>query len=913
MAKLPSYDPFKQPLTPNTGNVKTRATVVLPLNVIDDGEFKRGCGHHFGHHGFSSQAKDIIRKMAVSLSTIIIFLGLAYTVLARHQLLPRQDTSDVKGTSFLDHEDPISGFLGRTFLRDNIPYIDIPDKLIQDVYYYRWTSLQRNIRYVTAGTGYMCTEFVHPVGYAKAFGTIDAAAGHQIDEARWLRNTAYADDYIQLYTRGPADPLQYTQWILDATSRRAMVTGDSEFLSTQLDDMIRVWHLWDQYFDSTVGLYYYQPVWDAQELSLPGFIADPNNTNWELRKDGPDTYRPSHKYVYSIIRDDCLPRCSTLPPTPAYSRTSPTAGRILVNAMSRYSAYMVANARAIARAAGIAHDGLTESQFSKIADDLETAMYDRLWAPEQEFFMDVIRPNNPDLTRLTGREQVGLFPYRFGIGLNESYAQPALDSMFDPQGFFAPYGPTTLEIRNPWFTATKPTDYCCWWNGMSWPYSTGHTLKSLAAIYRSGVTNATAEQYHQYLQIYARTQQKNGMPYVAESHAPFEDVWSRDDYNHSEHYDHSTNNDDVITGLLGIIPQPDDTLQISPIIPSNWTYFALENLAYHGHLVTILYDEDGSRYNSGPGLSVYVDGVKVHHGVDQSVMVPIPPPVLPDEDAPINIAANPDGPGQYPVVDATFTYSGDWSYEAIDGVLYYDQVPNNRWTDYTSPNPNDTLAVYFARPRNVSSVTLALYTDVERGGSVDLPSRIEIYGSGGAIASVDSSNTRLLSNDVNEISFAAVETTFVAVNLYRRSSTTWVGVCELEVWTRPATGPTYFAVDAHLTGATTRVVFDTASTATGNGAVVGGVKSDSAVAFSGIKSDGRRRRLTLSYVNAGSDAVSVDVAVNQVAQTVLELAPSGGKYATVTTDVTLAVGKNYITLYGGSDTADVRYETLTIS
>lgn len=48
---------------------------------------------------------------------------------------------------------------------------------------------------------------------------------------------------------------------------------------------------------------------------------------------------------------------------------------------------MVANARAIARAAHVANDGLTETQFSKIADDLETAMYERLWAPQQEFFV----------------------------------------------------------------------------------------------------------------------------------------------------------------------------------------------------------------------------------------------------------------------------------------------------------------------------------------------------------------------------------------------------------------------------------------------------------------------------------------------------------------------------------------------
>ncbi|GAP90349.1 putative six-hairpin glycosidase [Rosellinia necatrix] len=802
--------------------------------------------------------------MAVSLSAALItFSGLAYTVLAG------QGARAARGTLFLDHEGPLSGFQGRSFLRDNIPFIDIPDKLIQDVYYYRWTSLQRNLRYVTAGTGYMCTEFIHPVGYAKAFGTIDAAAGHQIDESRWLRDTSYGDDYIQIYTRGPADPLQYTQWILDAASRRAMVTGDNEFLATQLQDMIRVWHLWDHVFDSNAGLFYYQPVWDAQELSLPGFIADPDNTNWDLRKDGPDTYRPSH------------------------------------------NAYMVANARAIARAAGLVHDSATQSEFTKIADDLEAAMFKHLWAPEQEFFMDIIRPNNPDLTRLTGREQVGLFPYRFGIGLNESYAQPALDSMFDPMGFFSTYGPTTLEIRDPWFFADRPDNYCCWWNGQSWPYSTGHTLKSLAAIYRSGVTNATAEQYHQYLQIYAGTQQKDGKPYVAESHAPFDDIWTSDGRNHSEHYDHSTYNDDVITGLLGILPQPDDTLHISPIIPSSWNYFALENLPYHGHLVTILYDKDGSRYKMDTGLSVFVDGQKVHNGPDTSAVVPIPAPVLPG-DALINIAANPDGPGQYPTADATFTYPADYSYKAIDGVVYYDQVPDNRWTDYTSPNKNDTLTVHFARPRKVSSVTLALFSDVARGGSVDLPGRIEIYGSGGPITSVNSA-AGLLANDKNVITFNEVETTFIAVNMYRSSATTWVGVCEIEVWTPPVAGPTYFAVDAHLTGSKTQVQFDAASRATTNGAVVGGIRSDSDVGFSGIKSDGKAKMLTLSYANPGSSIVTVNVLVNQVQRATLQLVPTAGRYGTVSAALTLAVGKNYVSIHGGSDTAAVRYETLKIA
>ncbi|KAI1413864.1 Six-hairpin glycosidase-like protein [Hypoxylon sp. FL1857] len=862
----PSYNTFASFASfasPKMGKFKSQGRDDLLPQHSSKGDPARG-----QQDGQPSNADYLLLKVVACISAIGVLWVLVYTIIVQRES-PYPESDDITGTSFLDHEKPISSFAGKTFLRHNIPFIDIPDSLIQDVYYYRWTSIQRNLRYIRAGTGYMCTEFVQPVGYAKAFGSIDAAAGHQIDESRWLRDTFYGDDYIHLYTRGPADALQYTQWILDAASRRAMVTGDSQFLASQLDDMVRLWHEWDQVYDDAAGLYYYQPVWDAQELSLPGFVADPNGTDWTLRKDGPDTFRPSH------------------------------------------NAYMVANARAISRAAKLARDGFTEFLFSKLADELEAAMYERMWAPEQRFFMDIIRPNNPNLTRLTGREQVGLFPYRFGIGLNKSYAQPAVDSMFDTEGFLAPYGPTTLEIRDPWFMAVRPDDYCCYWNGMSWPYSTGHTLKSLAAIYRSGTTNVTAEQYHQYLQTYARTQQKNGQPYVAESHYPFIDGWSADGWNHSEHYDHSTNNDDVITGLFGIIPQEEDALKISPIVPRNWTYFALENLSYHGHLVTVLYDKHGSRYKAGRGLTVFVDGKKVFNSPKKrSAYIRIPPPILP-ADPLINIAANPTGPGQYPTAEATYTNSGDFQFKAIDGVLFYDSIPDNRWTNYGSPNLNDTLTIRFARPRNVSSVTLALFSDVTRGGGVDIPARIEVYGSSGLLATVNDSSS-LLPNDRNEVGFDEVETQFLAINMYRKSSQLWVGVCELEVWTPPIHGPTYYAVDAYLTGQETSVVFDNASTATTNGAVVGGLRSDSNVAFSGIVSSGGQTTLTLSYSNAGNTTVGLSVEVNQVPRASLTLLPSKGKYVNVTTTVALATGKNYVSLRGGSDDEAARLETLTL-
>ncbi len=75
----------------------------------------------------------------------------------------------------------------------------------------------------------------------------------------------------------------------------------------------------------------------------------------------------------------------------------------------------------------------------------------------------------------------------------------------------------------------------------------------------------------------------------------------------SEHYNHSTFADLVITGLAGIVPRPDDVLEISPLFPETWDYFCLDGVGYHGHLVTIVWDRTGARYGER-GFRVWVDG-----------------------------------------------------------------------------------------------------------------------------------------------------------------------------------------------------------------------------------------------------------------------------------------------------------------
>jgi hypothetical protein len=61
--------------------------------------------------------------------------------------------------------------------------------------------------------------------------------------------------------------------------------------------------------------------------------------------------------------------------------------------------------------------------------------------------------------------------------------------------------------------------------------------------------------------------------------------------------------------LVGIRPQEGDLLTVNPLVPQDtWDYFCLDNLVYKGHNLTVLYDKDGSKYNKGKGLMVFVDG-----------------------------------------------------------------------------------------------------------------------------------------------------------------------------------------------------------------------------------------------------------------------------------------------------------------
>lgn len=361
------------------------------------------------------------------------------------------------------------------------------------------------------------------------------------------------------------------------------------------------------------------------------------------------------------------------------------------------------------------------------------------------------------------------------------------------------------------------------------------------------------------------------------------------------------------------MPQSDDSLVISPIVPSDWTWFGIQDLNYHGRRVTILYDADGTRYSKGIGLTVIVDNEQVHQGLDMKATVQMPPPRVQDKRVLVNIAANPNGIGHWPLVNASYTFEKDWAYKAIDGVVYYDQEPDNRWTNYQSPNDNDTLTITFPRSRNISSVTLAVYSDSGRNGTTDLPAKLEIWGSSGLLATRFEAD--LIANDRSEIKFEETETSFVAINMHNKPGK-FVGLCEVEVWVPPE-GPTYHAVDAHLKGDTIDVLLDSTADDDKARSFVGSMAADSVVSFSGVlgpvTGGSGDSVITLAYANTGNATLDLALEVNQVPQKHgFELKPTlNATYGEASVPVRLASGKNFVTLRGGASW--IMLYTLTVS
>jgi hypothetical protein len=637
----------------------------------------------------------------------------------------------------------------------NIPFFECPDADIQTTYYYRWELLTKHVTYGAPNSGYSFTEFIDRPFWSGAYGAISCPAGHQLYEARWLRNPQVARDYGRYWLRTPgAQPRNYSTWLADSIWAVHQVHPDDGFVKDLLPDLKKNHEEWEKrHFVKDVGLFWQTGHDDGMEF----------NINSRQTKD--------------ILRG-----------APGYRPT--------------INAYMWADELAIAKVAILAGDKDTAKNYRDKAAGLKEKLHAKLWDSRREFFFPMSKQDEEadghKVKALTltyqsgrhagngyGRELIGYVPWQFGMVEKGKGYEEAWKKLIAADAFAATFGPSTVERNDPMFLLKNT---CCWWSGQSWPYATSQTLKAMANVLQEYDQKAiTAKDYIQLLNTFAKTHRKNGNPYLAEACHPDTGSWEgHDGYNHSEHYFHSSFNDLVITGLVGIRPRDDETIEVKPLAPAEWGYFALDNVPYKGIRVSILWDRDGNRYKKGKGLRLFADGKEIASSDTLgplSAKLPEAKQVPQPKTAVVNFAVNNDGT-YFPRVTASYSNPRTPIMKLVDGNYWYHRDPPNRWTCEGTPNAADTVEIDFGVERTVYQASLYFLDD--KTGIVPPEKFVLEYWDGRAWTEIPNQfrfEDQPAGRKANEVRFGGLKATKVrAVFTHAKGGNT--GLTEFEVWGR---------------------------------------------------------------------------------------------------------------------------------
>lgn len=441
------------------------------------------------------------------------------------------------------------------WMTKNIPLFECPQANFQEMFYFRWWTLRKHI--IETPVGFAMTEFLVQRSYSDKYNLIACAMGHHTMESRWLHDSKYLDDYLHVWFRGnegkPMKKLhKFSNWTADALYQKYMVDGNKEYLLDMMPDMVADYQQWEKERRLDNGLFWQKDVQDGMEEQISG-------------------------------------------------------GRRVKNARPTINSYMYANAVAISKMAALKGDSDTEKLFKAKADTLFNLINTKLWSQESNFYETV--KEDGDFAGV--REAIGFIPWYFNIPADGQ--SPAWKQLMDDQGFLAPYGQTTAERRHPDFR----THGCCKceWDGAIWPFATSQTLVGFANLLNNYHQDVVSKaDYFKHLELYVESQYHRGRPYVGEYQDEVTGYWLKGDQERSRYYNHSTFNDLIISGLVGLRPRADNKIEVNPLVPQDkWAWFCLDNVKYKNQIITIFWDKDGSKYKRGAGLTVLVDGKQVAH------------------------------------------------------------------------------------------------------------------------------------------------------------------------------------------------------------------------------------------------------------------------------------------------------------
>ena len=615
--------------------------------------------------------------------------------------------------------------------RRNIPFFACSDPEIEQIYYYRWKLFKSHLRDI-GDRGYIVTEFLDDVGWSlKPFEILNDVTSFHVHEGRWLRDPRYARQYLDVMYHGGNDR-HFSEAIADAAYGEYLVHGDRAAALQNLEAMKRIYRQWDDHLDRSKGLYFIEPLLDATEYTISSIDAADGKEGFR----GGDAFRPS------------------------------------------INSFMYANARAISRLSALAGDAQSAKEYADRAATLRDLVQKQLWNDEFQHFIDRYKVDNRYVHYwefIRGRELAGYTPWYFELPDKDPRYLASWEHLLSPIRLGGRYGLRTVEPSYPYYQkqyryamedgARKPE---CQWNGPSWPFQTTLALGGLANLLNDYPQQqvVSAADYVRLLRQYAHQHYQNGQPDLQEDYNP-DTGRVIVGLQRSHHYNHSGYNDLIITGLVGLRPRSDEMLEVNPLIPSDpkadppITYFCLENAPYHGRLVTVLYDRDGSHYHRGTGLSVYVDGRQVVKGAALGRKV-VPLPKTEETDTPppalANLAVNVHRAG-YPTPAASANSNPKELHAAVDGRVWFYPEVRNYWTNAGSSSASDWYSIDLGQPETVNTVQLYFYAD---GHQFAAPSaaRIEYWDGGQWLPAphAGASPAKPLANGETTITFSPVQT-----------------------------------------------------------------------------------------------------------------------------------------------------------
>ncbi len=440
------------------------------------------------------------------------------------------------------------------WMQANIPLFECPQQNFEEIFYYRWWTLRKHIRKTEKGFAF--TEFLIQRSYADKYNLISSGLGHHIYESRWLHNKKYMDDNLLLWYRGnngkPLNKLRfYSGWVENATFNRYLVNADLKFVLNLLPDMEVNYEAWEKERKSANGLFWQYDVRDAMEETISGGRKEKNP-------------RPS------------------------------------------INGYMYGNAMTLSILAYEAGNSVLAQKYFYKADSIKKILQVQLWNSNHSFFE--VRKEQGD-TLANVKEEIGFIPWYFNMP--DSNYSIAWKSLTDTKTFCAPFGITTADRSHPQFR----THGCCKceWDGAVWPFATSQTLTAMANLLNNYKQDYVADSnYFGLLNTYVESQYYRGRPYIGEYLDEKTGYWLKGDEERSRYYNHSTFNDLIITGLVGLRPRADNVVEVNPLLPENkWDWFCLDNILYHGKIITIIWDKNGTKYKKGKGFSIWVNGKKL--------------------------------------------------------------------------------------------------------------------------------------------------------------------------------------------------------------------------------------------------------------------------------------------------------------